>query len=357
MWADRSEGSKLDVRGSRSILTSSHPHIFTSHAKAIVAFLLMSLFVAALAPPAHAQSLPAQVVSLYPPETGELVFVDLRALRGSRHYAQVKSQVLPERFRQLEQFAAILGINFETAVHQLSWGFVGVPDAQSAEFAGVAEGVFSLPDVRRRARDYGLGTAQVEGRLAVSMGKNSSGQEFVFAFPDDSRIVFGFRGVVEGMLGRYARSGASLASNAAVSALVTEVNGRAPIWLVTDQRYTVFAIKQLLPEAQNLPGFETLSGKLESAVMRFDMTGPGGGLRSQAAVRCKEAADAMLLSTILQGAITYQAWRVNDSNPEMARLLREMNVTRQESRIEVAVNVADNDLVALLQKNALQLNF
>ena len=354
MSVSRSRGLKFDVGSSRlSFLTSSLPHIFTSRAR-ILAVLLLMILAAAIAPAAGAQALPSQVLSLYPPETGELVFVDLRALRGTRHYSQVKSQVLPERYRQLEQFAAILGINFETAVHQMSWGFVGVPDTQSAEFAGVAEGVFSLADVRRRARQNGLGASEVEGQLAVSMGKNSAGQEFVFAFPDASRIVFGFRGVVEGMLGRFARSGPSLTNNAAVNALISEVNGRAPLWLVTDKRYTVFAIKQLLPEAQNLPGFEDLSGRLESAVIRFDLR---DGLRTQAAVSCQNASDAMLLSTILQGAITYQAFRVNESNPEMARLLRETSVTRREQRIEVGMNVADGDLVALLQKNALQLNF
>jgi hypothetical protein len=47
------------------------------------------------APPAGAQELAPQVLALYPPQAGELVFVDLQSARRSPHYARLKAQVLP----------------------------------------------------------------------------------------------------------------------------------------------------------------------------------------------------------------------------------------------------------------------
>jgi hypothetical protein len=314
----------------------------------------MILAAAALAPPVAAQALPPQVLALYPQETGELVFVDLRALRGSRHYPQIKGQVLPERFRALEQYAAILGIEFDREVNQLSWAFFGTPEGQAAEFAGVAEGQFSFDEVTNKARTAGLTVTRWEGRPVVGLGKNAQGKEFIFAFADQSTAVFGFRPMVEAMLERHARGGTSLANNTTLRGLVDEVNGRASLWLVTDQRYTVFALNQLLPEARQVPGFDTLASRLQSAALRFELR---DGLRGQGAVRCQTSADALLLSTLLNAALVYQTWRLNESNPDLARVLRDLNVNQSEQRLELALAIRDPDFATLLAKNSFTLNF
>ena len=312
------------------------------------------LAVAALAPRAAAQSLPPQILALYPPDAGELVFVDMRALRGSPHYAKIKSQVLPERFRALETYAGILGIDFDNEIHQMSWAFIGAPAGQAAEFAGVAEGVFPPSEVAAKARAAKLTLTRWEGRAIVALGKNPQGKEFVFAFADDSTAIFGFRPTVEAMLERHARGGANLAGNAVVRALVDEVNSRAPLWLVTDARYTTFALNQLLPEAKQVPGFDALATRLQSAALRFDLR---DGLRGQGAVRCQSSADALLLSTVLNAGLMYQTYRLNESNPDLARVLKDLTVRQQDTRLEMALTIRDADFVTLLAKNSFTLSF
>jgi len=303
--------------------------------------------------PAAAQALPSQVQALYPQDTGEVVFADLRALRGTPHYARVKAQVLPERFRQLEQFGAILGIDFERSVHQLSWGFVGKPGG-SVSFIGVAEGDFSTAEVEANAGKMRLAASRPNGVLTVVMGKNQQGDEFVFAFPERTLAVFGYRETVEGMLQRHAQGGASLTDNAELRGVIGEVNGKAPVWMALDNPYTVLAIQQMLPEAARLPGFETLTGRMQSTSMRLDLK---DGLKGLAAVKCQSSADAVLLSTLVQAALTYQGYQLGEKNPELARAVQAATVNRTEERIELGLNIPNQDLLALLQKNSLTISF
>jgi len=309
---------------------------------------------AAMVPAAHAQTLPPQVLALYPQDVGELVFVDTRALRGSPHYAKIKGQVLPERFRALEQYAGVLGIEFDREINQMSWAFLGAPEGQNADFAGVAEGSFPFDEVISRGRVAGLTLTRWEGRPVVSLGKNAEGKEFLFAFADQTTAIFGFRTSVEGMLERHARGGASVVNNTTIRDLVSEVNGKAAMWIVTDQRYTNFALNQLLPDAKQVPGYDTVAAKMLSAALRFDLR---DGLRGQGTVRCSSAADALLLSTLFNAALMYQTVRLNESNPELARVLKEMNVSQQEQRLEMALSIRDADLTTLLAKNSFTLNF
>jgi hypothetical protein len=299
--------------------------------------LLTLGFVAAtfIAPAAFAQSLPNQVQALYPAETGEVVFADLRALRGSVHYPLIKTQVLPERFRQLEVFGSMLGIEFERSVHQLSWGFVGQPGGEVA-FVGVAEGSFSTGDVEARAKKQRLATTKFGNALVVVLGKGEQGQEFVFAFPDRSLAVFGHREAVEPMLTRHAQGGSSLLENAALRRVMDEVNGKAPLWVALDNPYTQLAIKQMLPEAIKLPGFEGVAGKLQSTSLRIELK---EGLNGRASVRCATSSDAVLLSTLVQAALTYQGYQLTEKNPEMARAVKESTVTRNDDRVDLAMTI------------------
>jgi hypothetical protein len=303
--------------------------------------------------PAAGQALPSQVQALYPQETGEVVFADLRALRGSPHYLRIKAQVLPERFRQLEQFGSILGIDFERSVHQVSWGFVGKPGGD-VSFIGVAEGDFSASEVEATATRMRLGASRTNGVLTVVMGKNQQGSEFVFAFPERTLAVFGYRESVDGMLQRHAQGGQSLADNPALRGVISEVNGKAPVWVALDNPYTVLAIQQMLPEATRLPGFDTLTGRMQSTSMRLDLR---DGLRGLAAVKCASSADAVLLSTLVQAALTYQSYQLGEKNPELARAVQASTVNRTEDRFEMALSIPNQDLLALLQKNTLTISF
>lgn len=318
--------------------------------------ILFALAVATggLPAPAAAQALPNQIQALYPQNAGEVVFVDLRVLRGSPHYAHIKAQALPERFRQLEVWTRLLGVDFENEVRQLSWAFLSAAEGKPPGFVGVAEGAFTLAEVERHARKLKLSLTRYADHPVIVLGANTQGQDFVFAFADSGTAIFGFREEAQAMLDRRAQGGPSVLNNQPVRDLIAQVNGKAPLWVALDSEFATLAVKQMLPEATRIPGFETLTGRVQTASLRFEL---GPGLRSLVAVRCQTSADALFLSTLMQLGLSYQTSKLGESNPDLARVLGDLQVNRLDDRLDLTLAIREPDLVTLLQKNSFALKF
>src|ERR1700739_4849858 len=82
----------------------------------------------------------ADTVGLFPKDTGEFGYVDLKKARTMKWFPALEQQVLPERFRQFEKFLASAGVDPNTQVDELVWGLV--PDTTTANAQGV---VTNLP--------------------------------------------------------------------------------------------------------------------------------------------------------------------------------------------------------------------
>lgn len=304
--------------------------------------------------PLRAQELASQVLALYPPQAGELVFVDLQSARRSPHYARLKAQVLPERYHELERWSTQLGVDFERNVDRISWAFISRGDPASSDFLGVAEGAFYLDDIQKIAAASELRTLAYRGASVYWLGENEAGREFVFAFPDNARLVFGFREVVEEMLDRAAQGGPSLLDNAQMRGLIEQVNRRASIWMVLDGEFTQLGVRQFLGEAASVPGAETLSQRVQTASLRMELS---RGLDTTLAARCATATDALWFSTFLEGALYFQRQRLNESNPTLARILADARFQRSGDEISLALAISESDMPALLQARSFTLSF
>jgi hypothetical protein len=309
---------------------------------------------AVVAAPAGAQALSNQTLGLYPKSAGEVSYLDLKSLRSSPHYPQLKQQVLPERFRNLEQWAEYMGIEFEKDVHQLSWAYLPAGADGQVGLIGIAEGTLTLSEIESAVKKKKLEASRHRGHLIVSLGKSEGGRDFVFAFVDHVSAIFGYRDIAQEMLDRRAQGGEGLLNNSTVVGLVQRVNGRAPVWIVMDRHFTLLGIKQMLPEASNLPGFDALAAKVESSILQFEIT---DGMKSAAEVRCQSSSDAVVLSTLMQGALTYQTWRLNESNPDLAKALNNMNLNRENERVLMALALKQDEFTNLLSKNSFALKF
>lgn len=320
-------------------------------------FFILGIFAALLAfvsAPAEAQAIPNQVLSLYPREAGELAFLDVRSLRNAPNYAELKAKVLPERFRQLADWTQYIGVDFDTEVYQLSWAFLPAAEGEQPGLVGVAEGHFPTSEIQKLAKERKLPNYRHAGFLVLNLGKNDQGREFVFAFPDPNTALFGFRDITEQILDRRASSGASLLDNRPLMDLVRSLNGKSPVWIAMDSRFTLLAVQQMLPEVSRVPGFETLAARLQTATLQFQLS---DGFRGNAAVRCQTGADALVVAKLLQAAVTYQVFRMNETQPVLAKVLGELRLNQQDDRIELALTIAQLDLNTLIQNNSLALKF
>ena len=322
--------------------------------KLFIAIGFLAILCGVAAAPAGAQAIPSQVLGLYPRNTGEISYLDVRALRNSPNYSELKAKVMPERFRQLADWTKYIGVDFDTEVYQLSWAFLPAAEGGQVGMIGVAEGNFPSDEIQRLAKERKLPYTRHKGSLVLNLGKNDQGREFVFAFADPTTAIFGFREIAEQILDRRASSGASLLDNRPLMELIRGLNGKSPVWIAMDSQFTLLAVKQMLPEVSRVPGFETLAARLQSATLQFQLS---DGFRGNAAVRCQTGSDALVVAKLLQAAVTYQAFRLNETQPDLAKVLGDLRLNQTDDRIELALTIAPSELNTLIEKNSLALKF
>ncbi len=303
---------------------------------------------------ARAQTLPPQVLALYPPQAGELVFVDLQAARRSPHYPELKKQVLPERFRDWEAWARRLGVDFDSNVYRLSWAFIGAGDAEGSDLVGVAEGNFDPEGVDTAARQSELRVSEHAGAHIYWRGTNEAGREFVFAVLEGSKLLFGQRAPVLAMVERAVQGGPSILDQPEMRGLIEEVNRRTAVWMVLNGEFTHLGVRQVLGEAAKFPGVETLTQRVRNATVRM---GVDRGLDTRVTARCASAADALWFAAFLEGALFIQHQRLSESNPQLARILSDARVERLGDRVELRLAVSESDMIALLQGGGLSFSF
>jgi hypothetical protein len=304
--------------------------------------------------PAAAQSLSSTTLGLYPAEAGEVAFADLRVLRQSPHYAQLRAELLPERLRQLEGFAQALGIDLETQAQQMSWVFVTPGQSGTPELIAVMEGAFAPATVLERAQTSKIAVAQVSGQAVIGAGKNNSGVEFVFTLPDSATLVFGSRPAVEALLARRAEGRGGLSGNAVLSPLISEKNGHSPVWVVLDQKFAGLAMREMAPSLATQPQAQTLFAAVNSATVDLALARDFAG---HASLNCRSAQEAQLLAAIVQAGVSLSAAKVSEQSPDLAAALRTANVELQGNSVVAKLSLPESQVAALLQKNALQLKF
>src|SRR6202049_5251026 len=73
---------------------------------------------------AHAGSLGSDILSMFPKESGELAYADLKEARAFPWFTQLKEQMLPPKFREFETFLSSAGVDPNTQVTELAGALV-----------------------------------------------------------------------------------------------------------------------------------------------------------------------------------------------------------------------------------------
>src|SRR5271168_1408940 len=72
----------------------------------------------------RAGSLGSDILSMFPKDSGELAYADLKQARQFPWFTQLKEQMLPPKFREFETFLASAGIDPNSQVTELAWALV-----------------------------------------------------------------------------------------------------------------------------------------------------------------------------------------------------------------------------------------
>lgn len=330
--------------------------------KATVASCALLALMGALAKPAKAQ-VGADTVGLFPKETGEFGYVDLKKARTMKWFPALEQQVLPERFRQFEKFLASAGVDPNSQVDELVWGLVPTStttDAQgkttsipSGEHTiGVAMGSYNPQSTEAYFKAQKLPISKVEDFNLFGFGAGSGPDDLYFFFLDSSKAVFGQKALLEKLLQIRAGREDGLLRNADMYNLINEANGSGVVWAVLDSGYTQLAMGQLAPEVQQFPDAAKLVQNMKSMVISANAS---SGVDAKFQAVCGSTQDANTLSQLLAAGLLYKKYQASKDNPDFGQLLDQTNVVPSGDRVVIAMTVSDDQMNALIRRNTFAL--
>jgi hypothetical protein len=304
---------------------------------------------------ARASSLGSDILSMFPKETGELAYADLKEARQFPWFNQLKEQMLPAKFREFETFLSSAGIDPNSQVTELAWALVTTQSTTGAgsvpsmdQIVGVALGQFQPSSAEAYFTSKKLPIVKVRTFSLFAFGGGSGPNDLFFFFIDSNTAAFGQRQLLEKMIAIRFGEGEGLYSNTDFSSLVNSANGSGTVWAVLNPAYARLAMQQLVPEAAQFPAAAQLSSKLKA--MTISIKGSSGVDAKFEAV-CGSTDDANTFAALLQAGLMYRKYQVGNSNPDLGALLDSAQVAPAGDRLDVQLTLTNDQMQSLIKRN------
>ncbi len=307
---------------------------------------------------ARAGSLGSDILSMFPKDSGEMAYADLKEARTFPWFNQLKEQMLPAKFRDFETFLSSAGIDPNTQVTELAWALVpsqskddktaggSVPSVDS--IVGVALGQFQPASAEAYFTSKKLPIVKVRTFSLFAFGGGSGPNDLFFFFIDSNTAAFGQRAQLEKMIGVRYGEGQGLYANTDFSALVDQANGSGTVWAVLNPAYTRLAMSQLVPETAQFPAAAQLTAKLKA--MTIIIKG-GSGVDATFEAVCGSPDDANTFAALLQAGLMYRKYQVGNTNPDLGALLDSASVAPAGDRLDVKLSLSNDQMQSLIKRN------
>jgi hypothetical protein len=335
-----------------------------------LATLTFLLLLACSVPPARANTLGTEVIGMFPQNVGEFAYADLRQARALSWFPQLKAQMLPTRFKQFEQFLTAAGIDPNSQVEELAWATVaGVaapapdapapsganaapqkapPPAPSEQVLGVALGSFQPEKAEAYFKTQKLPVVKVRSYSLYAFGGGSGPADLFFFFLDANTAAFGQRQQLERLLAVRAGEEQGLLTDSKILPLINEANGSGVVWAVLNGNYAQLAMQQLAPEAGQFPQAQQLVSRLRALSIQISA---GSGVEARFESVCATPDDANTFAALLQAGLLYKRYQLGTSNPDMAALLDSTRITPAGDRLNIRLNLTNDQMLSLIRRN------
>jgi hypothetical protein len=329
----------------------------------IVAACALLVLLGTMAKPAKAGGVGADTIALFPKETGEFGYVDLKKARTMTWFPALQEQVLPERFRQFEKFLASAGVDPNSQVDEMVWGLVpdvmvkndkGVTtDIPSSELTlGIAMGNYNPESTEAYFKQQKLPTTKIENYTLFAFGSGAGATDLYFFFLDSSKAVFGHKALLEKLVEIRMGREDGLLRNEQMYGLINEANNSGVLWAVLDPGYTRLAMGQLAPEVQQFPDAAALLQRMKSLIISATA---GSGVEAKFQAVCGSTGDANTLSQLVTAGLLYKKYQAAKDNPDLGQLLDQTNITPSGDRMVIRLNVSDDQMTSLIRRNTFAL--
>ncbi len=277
---------------------------------------------------ARAGSLGSDILSMFPKESGELAYADLKEARAislvqSAQGTNAAGEI--PRVRDVPLFGghrpehAGDGTRLGARAQQIDRRYDGGGSVPTTDqIVGVALGQFQPASAEAYFTSKKLPIVKVRTFSLFAFGGGSGPNDLFFFFIDSNTAAFGQRQQLEKMIGVRYGEGQGLYANTDFSSLVNPANGSGTVWAVLNPAYTRLAMQQLVPETSQFPAAAQLTSKLKA--MTISIKGSSGVDAKFEAV-CGSTDDANTFAALLQAGLMYRKYQVGNSNPDLGALL------------------------------------
>ncbi len=321
------------------------------------AIVLSLAILSALPGTARAGSVGSDILSMFPKDSGELAYANLKEARAFPWFNQLQEQMVPAKFREFETFLSSAGIDPNTQVTELAWALVpgkssndgnGGSVPSTDQIVGIALGQFQPASAEAYFAAKKLPVTKVRTFSLFAFGGGSGPNDLFFFFIDSNTAAFGQRQQLEKMIGVRYGEGQGLYANTTFSALVDQANGSGTVWAVLNPAYTRLAMQQLVPETAQFPAAAQLTSKLKA--MTISVKG-GTGVDAKFEAVCGSSDDANTFAALLQAGLMYRKYQVGNSNPDLGALLDSAQIVPAGDRLDVKLALTDDQMQSLIRRN------
>jgi len=325
--------------------------------KRIFSLAILAALACAWPGTSRAGSVGSDLLGLFPKESGEVAYADLKTARQFPWFTQLKQQMIPAKFRDFETFLTSAGVDPNTQVTELVWAMVPgkvAADAKagsvptSEDIVGIALGQFQPSSAEAYFTAKKLHIVKIRTFSLFAFGGGSGPSDLFFFFIDSNTAAFGQRQELEKLIGLRYGEGEGLYTNTDMSALVNQANGSGTVWAVLNPSYTRLAMQQLVPETSQFPAAAQLAAKLKA--MTISVKG-GSGIDAKFEAVCGSPEDANTFAALLQAGLMYKKYQVGNSNPDLGQMLDNTQITPAGDRLDMKLSLTDDQMLSLIRKN------
>jgi hypothetical protein len=312
-------------------------------------FAAAALFAALLPGLCRAQTLSTDIIGMFPKDVGEFAYANLKAARQLTWFGQLQQQMLPQHFRQFEMFLKSAGVDPATTLDELAWATLEPSKTHGEEVVGVALGNFNPASAEAFFKQQKLPTREVRGYKLFAFGSGYGPADIFFLFLDSNTAAFGQRDALEDLIKVHYGDEQGLLSNDKLYPLINDANGQGMIWAVLNRRYTQMAMGQLLPQAAQFPQAPALLQKVNSTIISAQASDQ---VQVQFEAVCDTPDDANTLGALLQAGLLYRRYQAQQTDQDLAQMLDSAQITPRGDRLDVQFSLTQQQMLALIQRNA-----
>jgi len=324
-------------------------------------FLLLGL---AISPALHASKLDSSIISMFPKDTSELGYADLNRSRQFSWFPQFEAQFVPECIPGFEKFLETAQVQEPPSIGQVAWARVslsdrgsdrgsGRPAAGSGQLVAVAAGQFDDETIKWFLDGHNVHSVQAGSNVLYESQTGMGMSEGYFALIDNLTVAFGPLEGLERILEIRSGNGKNLSENAAMMALINQVNGGVVFWGVLDSAETGPAVQHLVPEVMKFPQADGLVGKLKNLLISAKAS---DDIELDFQVDSASPSDAIVLSQLLEASMLSRRYQTGQDNPDLAKILDGMRITPNGTHLDLSLNMTEDQMSSLIERNTFRLS-